>query len=146
MKIIIGADHAGYKVKEKIKDYLEQNKVEYEDLGAYSIDPKDDYPDYAVKVARKVAKGRNIKGILVCGTAEGMVIAANKIRGIRAAAPYDTYTAKLSRTHNDANILTLRGRLFPFERIKKIIRVWLTTEFSGEARHRRRIRKIDAIK
>jgi len=145
MKVIIGADHAGLEIKERIKKYLDKKGIRYEDLGADSLNKDDDYPDYAVKVARRVAKEKDSKGILVCGTGEGMVIAANKVKGIRAAAPYDSYTAELSRRHNDANILALRGRSFSFRKIRKIINIWLETEFSGEEKHKRRIEKIDRI-
>lgn len=139
--IYIGSDHAGFKVKEKIRKFLEKKKLKYKDLGTYSIDSVD-YPDYAWIVGRKVAKEKGSKGVLVCGSGIGMAIAANKIKGIRAVAAYDTYTAKMSRLHNDTNILALRGRNFPFEKTKKILSAWLNTEFSNEARHIRRISKI----
>jgi ribose 5-phosphate isomerase B len=146
MRIIIGADHAGFDIKEKIKKYLEKKKILYEDLGADSADKPDDYPDYAERVARKVVSERDAKGILVCGTGIGMCIAANKVKGARAAAAYDSYTAELSRTHNDANILCLRGRKFPFWKIKSIMNIWINAEFSGEERHKRRVGKIETIK
>jgi ribose 5-phosphate isomerase B len=145
MKIFIGSDHAGFALKEKIKEYLSNRSIKYEDLGAKKYKKSDDYPDYAFKVAEKVAKSKdkNVRGILICGTGTGMTIAANKIPGIRAAAAYDNYSAKMSRLHNNANILGLRGRAFPFGKIKKIIDVWLNTEFSSEERHKRRLRKIE---
>jgi ribose 5-phosphate isomerase B len=101
-----------------------------------------DYPDYAIQVAEKVAEDKNLRGILVCGTGTGMTIAANKVKGVRAAAAYDAYSAKMSRIDNDTNVLGLRGRFFPFRRVKKIIHIWLETPFSGKDRHKRRIQKI----
>ncbi len=141
MKVIIASDHAGFKLKEKIKHYLERKKIEYRDLGTNSLDSVD-YPDFAIKVAEEVVEDKNSRGILVCGTGTGMTIAANKVKGIRAVAAYDSYSAKMSRVDNDSNVLGLRGRFFPFERIKKIINVWLNTPFSGKSRHRQRIKKI----
>ena len=141
MRVIIASDHAGLRLKEKIKKYLARKKIEYEDLGTKSLKSVD-YPDYALKVAEKVAKNKNTRGILVCGTGTGMTIAANKVKGIRAVAAYDAYSAKMSRIDNDTNVLGLRGRFFPLEKMKKIITVWLDTPFSGEKRHKRRIKKI----
>jgi ribose 5-phosphate isomerase B len=141
MRVIIASDHAGLRLKEKVKKYLARKKIEYEDLGTKSFKSVD-YPDYALKVAEKVAKNKNTRGILVCGTGTGMTIAANKVKGIRAVAAYDAYSAKMSRIDNDTNVLGLRGRFFPLEKIKKIITVWLDTPFSGEKRHKRRIKKI----
>jgi ribose 5-phosphate isomerase B len=142
MIVIIASDHAGLRLKEKVKKYLARKKIEYKDLGTESLTPVD-YPDYALRVAEKVAKNKKARGILVCGTGTGMTIAANKVKGIRAVAAYDVYSAKMSRRDNDTNVLGLRGRFFPFERIKKIIKVWLDTPFSGEKRHKRRIKKIE---
>ena len=141
MRVILASDHAGLRLKEKVKKYLARKKIEYEDLGTESFKSVD-YPDYALKVAEKVAKNKNTKGILVCGTGTGMTIAANKVKGIRAVAAYDAYSAKMSRIDNDTNVLGLRGRFFPLEKMKKIITVWLDTPFSGEKRHKRRIKKI----
>lgn len=114
MKIIIGADHAGFDVKEKIKRLLDKKNIKYEDIGAKTFNETDDYPDYAKIAAKKVAKDKDSKGILVCGTGVGICIAANKVKGARAVAAYDAYTAKMSRSHNDANVLCLRGRKFSF--------------------------------
>jgi ribose 5-phosphate isomerase B len=141
MRVMLASDHAGLRLKEKVKKYLARKKIEYEDLGTKSFKSVD-YPDYALKVAEKVAKNKNTRGILVCGTGTGMTIAANKVKGIRAVAAYDVYSAKMSRIDNDTNVLGLRGRFFPFEKMKKIITVWLDTPFSGEKRHKRRIKKI----
>ncbi len=141
MRVIIASDHAGLRLKEKVKRYLKRKKIEYEDLGTESFTSVD-YPDYALKVAEKVVKNKNTRGILICGTGTGMTIAANKVKGIRAVAAYDAFSAKMSRIDNDTNVLGLRGRFFPFEKIRKIITVWLDTPFSGEKRHKRRIKKI----
>lgn len=143
-KIYLGSDHAGFRLKERIKKYLDAKKMYYEDLGTYSPESVD-YPDYALAVAKKVSREKSSRGILICGTGTGMVIAANKIKGIRAAAAYDKYSAEMSRFHNDANILALRGRFFPFEKIKDIVSVWLKTPFSGQSRHKRRISKINKL-
>ena len=144
MKIYIASDHAGFAVKEKIKKVLIKKKIKYVDLGTNSADSVD-YPYYAFKVAKKVAKNKNSRGILICGSGIGMAIAANRIKGIRAVAAYDVYSAKMSRLHNDSNVLGLRARNFPFEKTKKIINAWISTEFSGELRHKKRIKKIDAV-
>src|SRR3989344_9415461 len=109
--IYIGADHAGFKLKEKLKRYFDNWGIKYVDLGGKG-EEGDDYPDYAFKVAERVARDKNSKGILICGTGTGMVIAANKIKGVRAAVAYDNYSAKMAREHNDANVLCLRGRNF----------------------------------
>ncbi len=142
-KIFLGADHAGFSIKEKLKGYLLKKGFAIEDLSK-RYKEGDDYPDYAIKLGEKIAKSKNAKGILICGTGSGMTIAANKVEGIRAVAAYDTYSAKMSREHNDTNVLGLRGREFPFNKIKKIVDVWLNSEFSNADRHKRRLRKISA--
>lgn len=140
--IYLGADHAGFKTKEKLKIFLDKKKIPYEDLGTNSEDSVD-YPDYAKKVAKKVANEKDSRGILVCGTGTGMVMAANRIRGARAVAAYDNYSAKMSRIDNNANILCLRGRNFDFKKIKSITNTWLNTKFSKKLRHKQRIKKLD---
>ncbi|MFC2169267.1 ribose 5-phosphate isomerase B [Acidobacteriota bacterium] len=141
MKVIIASDHAGFKLKEKVKEYLERKRIDFEDLGTNSLHSVD-YPDYAIKVAKKVAAHKELRGILICGSGTGMAIAANKVKRIRAVAAYDVYSAKMSRLDNDTNILGLRGRFFPFEKVKKIITAWLDTPFSHQERHKTRIKKI----
>lgn len=141
MKVYLGADHAGFSFKERLKKVLDKHKIQYEDLGAKKLNKKDDYPDFALKVAKKVAKEKDSKGILICGTGIGMGIAANKVKGIRAAMAYDIYSAKMSRLHNDANILELRGRNFSPIKNEKIVLTWLKTSFEG-GRHKRRLAKI----
>jgi ribose 5-phosphate isomerase B len=144
MEVIIASDHAGFKLKEKIKKYLEIKNMEYKDLGANSLESVD-YPDYALEVAKQVAQKKDRRGILICGTGTGMTIVANKVKGIRAVAAYDVYSAKMSRIDNDTNVLGLRGRYFPYEKVKKIINVWLNTPFSGEQKHKRRLKKISVL-
>ncbi|OIO52893.1 MAG: ribose 5-phosphate isomerase B [Candidatus Portnoybacteria bacterium CG_4_8_14_3_um_filter_44_15] len=142
--IYIGADHAGYNLKEELKKHLKELGYDFEDLGNKESEPQDDYPDFALKVAQKATETRE-KGIVICGTGIGSCIVANKVRGARAAAVWDEFTAIQSREHNDANILCLGGRVLDAGTAKKIVRLWLETKFSGEERHLRRIRKIKEI-
>ncbi len=142
--IYLGADHAGFALKEKIKKWLVKQKIPFQDLGDAKLRPSDDYPDYAAKVAKKVAKNGAF-GILLCGSAQGVCIAANKIKGIRAVAPYDPKEAVLSRKHEDANIICLSGWFFTLMKAKKMIGLFLNTPFSGEFRHMRRINKIKKL-
>ena len=140
MKIIIGSDHAGYKLKEDIKEYARKLGHEVIDYGTNSEEPID-YPDISEEVAKEVAKN-NLKGILVCGSGTGVSIAANKIKGARASLCYDEFTARIAREHNDANILCLSGRNMSPMQAKKVTKTWLETEFSNEERHKRRVDKI----
>ena len=142
--IYLGADHAGFHLKEELKKYLEELGYEYKDLGNKQLEPKDDYPDFAFVVAEKIVVSQE-KGILICATGFGMAMAANKIKGIRAAVCWDEFTALQSREHNDANILCLGGKVIDLETAKKIVRIWLETEFTGEERHVRRLEKIKDI-
>jgi len=139
--IYLGADHAGYKLKEFLKNNFDKRKIKYSDLGTYSEEPVD-YPDYAFKVARKVAKEKNAKGILICSTGAGMCIAANRIRGARAVLAYDKYSAKMSKMHNDANILCLKGWNVSFKKQAELVVIWLKTKFENIPRRRRRIAKL----
>lgn len=142
--IYLGADHGGYQLKEKVKQWLKDWGFEFEDLGNKEFDKEDDYPEFAIAVAQKVsAGGEESRGILICRSAVGMVIAANKIKGIRAAAVYDEKMAKLSREHNKSNIITLSGDNLSQEKAKNILKIWLETDFSPEERHRRRVRQIE---
>ncbi len=141
MKIFVGADHAGFKLKEDIIKYLKKSKIEFKDFGTLN-DVRVDYPDFALKVAESVAQKKNSFGVLICGTGTGMVVAANKVKGIRAALIYDDYTAKMAREHNNSNIACLRGRKFPIKKALRILKVWLKTDFSGESRHKKRLEKI----
>lgn len=141
MKVYLGADHAGHYLKENIKKVLQKRGIDVEDLSPEYRDG-DDYPDYALSVGEKVAKKKDSFGILVCGTGTGMCIAANKVKGIRAAAVFDKYGAKKSREDNDSNVLCLRGRRFFTRSSLKLVNVWLNTKFSNSRRHKRRIEKI----
>jgi ribose 5-phosphate isomerase B len=142
-RIAIGADHAGYHVKEVIKRYLLEQGYPVEDLGTWS-DESVDYPDYAKKVADKVAAGEDQLGVLVCGTGIGMAIAANKVGGIRAAVAHDAMTARMAREHNDANVLTLGGRVVDDAHAVEIAKEFLNARFAG-GRHQRRIDKITEL-
>ncbi len=139
-KIAVGADHAGFELKEKIKKLLEEYNFEVVDFGTNSTDSVD-YPLVAKSLATSVASKNPERGILICGTGIGMSIAANKIRGIIAANCYDIETAKLARLHNNSNVLTIGGRTIKYETAKDIVRTWLETEFEG-GRHQRRIQEI----
>ncbi len=159
--MVIGADHVGLKLKEQLKKYLIKKKIAYEDAGAYSLDKDDDYPDYAEKVAKKVSK-ENDFGILLCGSGTGMAIAANKIKGIRAAVGYSLDEVILARKHNAINVLCLnsidykgiakklktgktlldiKAKSANFNEIIKMIDAFLNTDFEG-GRHERRLLKI----
>lgn len=140
MKIFIGSDHGGFKLKEEIKEYLEELNYEYEDIGTENKESCD-YPDFAYKVAKKVAETKG-RGIVICGTGIGVSMAANKVKGIRAALAFNEYTAKMSREHNNSNVLCLGERTTKEALAKKIVKVWLDTKFSKEERHHRRVDKI----
>lgn len=142
--IYLGADHAGFALKEKIKKWLTKQKIAFIDLGDKKLRPTDDYPDYAVKVAKAVVKDKSL-GILLCGSAQGVCITANKIKGIRAIVPFNPREAVLGRKHEDANIICLSGWFFTLMKAKKMIGLFLNTPFSGEARHVRRINKIKKL-
>jgi len=143
VKLVIGSDHGGYNLKEKVKKILSAAQHEVEDVGTFNEDSCD-YPDYAEKVAQTVASGRADRGILICGTGIGMSISANKVKGIRAALCTDTYMARMSRAHNDANILVLGGRVLGPGLAEDIVNIWLTTAFEG-GRHAQRVKKMSAL-
>ncbi len=139
--IVIGSDHAGLELKEKVKRRLEQKGLLVEDLGTHSSESVD-YPVYARAVAEAIASGRRRRGVLVCGTGIGVSIAANRHHGVRAAMAYDEQTARLSREHNDANVLALGGRTLDHDQALRILEVWLETAFVG-GRHARRVAEIE---
>ena len=143
--IYLGADHAGFKLKELIKKYLQTQELAFQDLGNFKFKKNDDYPDFGYKVAKTVAKTKGSKGILVCGSSYGVCIVANKVKGIRAVSIGSVKDAKLSREHNDANILCLSGWGLKTDLAKKILKTWLNTFFSGAKRHQRRVNKIKKI-
>ena len=139
-KIFISSDHAGFRLKESIKMYLSKKKLPFQDLGPIN-DDKVDYPDYAHKVAKKVKINKNNVGILICGSGTGMNIAANKHKNIRAAQCFNLKSTKLSRLHNDANIITLGSRVLSKKNALSFVGVFLNTKFEG-GRHSKRIKKI----
>ena len=145
-KIILATDHAGFKLKEEIKEYLVDAGMEVEDMGAYTLNPPDDYPDFIVPAAKKVAKDQS-RGIIFGASGQGEAIAANKVKGIRAALYYgkNMEIVKLSRTHNNTNILSLGAKYLTKEETIEAIKIWLKTNFSNEERHRRRIKKISNL-
>ncbi len=143
MKIALAADHAGFEDKENLKRTLDEIGVTYEDMGTYSCESVD-YPDYARKVGEAVAGGEYDRGLLVCGSGTGMAIAANKVPGVRAAVAWNEDIARLSRQHNDANVLSLPARFVPQDEIDKIVKAWLSADFEG-GRHGRRVEKIEQI-
>ncbi len=162
MEVYLGADHAGFKLKEQIKKYLKDSGYKIFDLGAKKFIKDDDYPDYARRVALKVApasyrtneasSGSGLQvalngdfGILFCGSGQGVCIAANKVKGVRAVAISNPREAKITREHNDANVLCLSGWEISFDKAKKIIDTFLKTLFSKEKRHVRRVEKIQRM-
>ncbi len=144
MRIAIGADHAGFDLKNRLRDELRKAGNDVHDVGAYSEEPLDDYPDYAFPVARAVSSGDADKGILVCGSGAGMAIAANKIKGVRAIVGENLEEIKYTRAHNDANVLALGARFLAPEFIDQAIQIFLETPFDG-GRHKRRVDKITAV-
>ena len=138
--VALGADHAGWRLKEQIKAWLLERGAQVMDFGTHSPDSVD-YPEYAAQVAEGVATGKAERGILICGTGIGMAMAANKVPGVRAAFCPDLFTARMSREHNDANVLALGGRLTGVELALEIVEMWLRTPFSGEG-HARRLGRI----
>lgn len=142
MKIAIGADHGGFALKEEVKTFLESKGHTLVDFGAYNTDSID-YNDVALEVCNAVVKNEAEKGILICGTGIGMSIMANKVKGIRCALTHDLFTAKATREHNDTNVLAMGGRVVGPGLACEIADVWVSTKFSEQERHQRRIRKID---
>lgn len=142
--IYLGADHAGFELKEKIKSWLKNKRVSFIDCGNLIFDQNDDYPDFAEKVAEVVVKSESL-GILICGSGQGMCITANKIRGAQAVIPFSKEEARLSRRHNNANILCLSGKYTSFPKASIITNTFLHTKFIPIARHVRRLNKIRLI-
>ncbi len=142
-RIALGADHAGYAVKDRIKEILQKQGYEVIDFGVHASDSVD-YPDYAKQVAQSVSQAESDRGVLVCGTGIGMAITANKFRGIRAATCNDTYTARMAAEHTNANVLCVGARVVDADHAVAIVKEWLKTRFGG-GRHQRRIDKIDEL-
>lgn len=140
MRIAIGSDHRGYETKRRLVDFVRQLGHEVIDVGCHGVESVD-YPDFAFEVANRVSRKEADRGILICGTSIGMCIAANKVKGVRAAPCHDSITAEMSRRHNNANVLCLSADLLGVELIDRMVRLWLDTEFEG-GRHARRVEKI----
>jgi len=146
MKIALATDHAGFELKETLKAYLSEAGHEVMDCGAMALDPNDDYPDFIRVAAEKVASGEVECGIILGGSGQGEAIAANRVPGVRAVVYYGEPTdiLRLSREHNDANVLSLGARFLATDEAKQAVTTWLATPFSGDERHMRRIAKLDA--
>jgi ribose 5-phosphate isomerase B len=144
MKIAIGSDHAGFNLKNRLRDLLKSEGYEVEDVGAYSAESSD-YPDFAEKVGHAVTSGQAERGVLCCGTGVGIGIAANKIHGIRAAAVSEPVSARLARSHNDANVVCIGERIVGPEVAVDIVKTFLESPFSEGERHKRRIAKVSAL-
>jgi len=143
MRVALGSDHGGYELKEAIRTHLEAQGLEVQDLGTHSTDSVD-YPEYGFAVGNAIIKGEADLGIAVCGTGQGISMAANKIRGVRAALCTETFSARMAREHNDANVLTLGGRVTGVGLALDIVDIFLKTEFAG-GRHARRVNLISDI-
>ncbi len=141
MKIIIGSDHAGYSMKEKVKAFLQDRDIVVEDAGTHGEESVD-YTDFGKKVAREVSNGTFPRGILICGTGLGMSMVANRFKGVRAALANDLFSVIMSRRHNDSNVLVMGGRLIGDTLAFQLVETWLETEFE-EGRHKRRLEKMD---
>jgi ribose 5-phosphate isomerase B len=141
VKVALASDHAGYELKENLKEYLSELGIPAEDLGTGTGSDSVDYPDYAAAAAGRVRDGKADRGIVICATGVGVCISANKVAGIRAAAAWHPEIARLSRAHNDANVLCLPGRFMEPELARELVKIWLVTPFDG-GRHRRRVDKI----
>lgn len=145
MKICVGCDHGAIELKKAVLEVLREfSHIEIEDVGTFSEDSVD-YPDIAQRVCQRIVSGEADKGIVLCGTGIGISIAANKIKGIRAALCNDVFSARMSREHNDANVLAMGGRVIGVGPASEIVRVWINTEFSNGERHKRRIEKMMAL-
>lgn len=144
MRVAVGSDHAGFALKRHLAAYLAEAGFTVLDLGTHSEDPVD-YPDFAAAVARAVVEGRADRGIVICGSGAGACVAANKIRGIRAATAHDTYTAHQAVEHDDVNVLCLGSRVIGPALAEELVTAFLEARFSGEERHRRRLSKVEAL-
>ena len=145
MRIYLAADHAGFELKEKIKTYLKERKFDVEDCGASEFNKDDDYPDLISKAAERVSEDQSSKAIVFGKSGTGEAIVANKFKNVRAVVGFNLENVRLSRTHNDANVLSLGSQFVDFETAKQMIDIFLTTDFSNEERHVRRINKIKAF-
>jgi len=145
MRIAIGADHAGFTMKQDLAAQLRELGHDVLDLGAHHPDPSDDYPDFAEAVGQAIVEGKAERGVLICGSGVGVSVAANKIPGIRAAVCHDAYSAHQGVEHDNMNVLVLGSRIIGSELARELVRVYIAAQFSGEERHCRRLAKVDAI-
>jgi ribose 5-phosphate isomerase B len=145
MRVALGTDHGGLSIKDSVLEAIRESGHEALDLGAYALDPVDDYPDFAKLVGEAVQTGRADRGIAICGSGVGVTVAANKMPGIRACLCHDTYSAAQGVTHDDMNVLCLGGRIIGPELAKVLVRAFLTAEFDGGERFRRRVNKVNAL-
>jgi len=145
MRIAIGADHGGFELKNELAGQLKQAGHEVVDVGAHAYDASDDYPDFARLIAETVASGRAQRGVLICGSGVGASIAANKVKGVRAAVCHDTYSAHQGVEHDDMNVLCLGARIVGAELARELVMAFVGAQFSGEERHVRRLNKVLAI-
>ena len=145
MRIAVGADHNGYALKKTMASLLRSLGHDVVDVGAHEMDPSDDYPDFAGALARTVASGEAERGVMVCGSGVGASVAANKVRGVRAAVCHDTYSAHQGVEHDDMNVLCLGARIVGEEVAREAVQAFVSATFSGEERHRRRLEKVLAI-
>lgn len=143
--LYLASDHGGYKLKKYLSRYLKnQLQIEFQDLGPAQYKETDDYPDYAIPLAKEVTKNKNNRGILICGSGNGMCLTANKVKGIRAILGYNIEAAELGRQHNDANVLCLAGRVLTEDHAAAVVKKFLQTKFAG-GRHARRLKKVALI-
>lgn len=147
MRIFIGADHGGFRLKEEVEAYLKKAGYDVEDEGNDVLNPDDDYPQFAAKVATRVLTDEDSRGIIVCKGAQGVAIAANRFKGIRASVVWDAHEARMTRNDNDSNVLCLPGRLMTDNPSlwQGILETWLSTNFSRAARHHRRVKELDNL-
>lgn len=147
MKIYVGSDHQGFHLKEAVAAWLRNEGYELEDVGDKVLDPNDDYPQFAQKAVQKVLTNQDARAILICGGGQGMAMAANRFKGIRAAVVWDEHEAKMTRLDNDSNVLSLPARVLDgdINNVKNIIKMWLETKFTGAARHVRRNQELDQM-
>ena len=145
MRIAIGADHGGFSLKEDIVALLQKERLDVVDVGAHTLDPSDDYPDFARPVGQAVQRGDAERGIIICGSGVGACVAANKLRGIRAGICHDTYSAHQGVEHDDMNVLCLGARVVGVEVARELVRAFISAQFSGAERHVRRLVKVTAM-
>lgn len=143
--IYIGADHAGWELKEALEEHLKNQGYQVIDMGNENLVNDDDYPDFGYAVAKRVAVDTNAHGIVICGNAQGICIVANKVKGVRAATGFNKEVASSARTDDNSNVLCLPGRHVKIKQAKEIVDTWLATAFSQEARHKRRLKKVEEI-